>query len=90
MLEDYLADNINNVLKVLNKYDNILFVGDGAFVHKNLLNINEFKYENVIHSKNIAKCAYNKFIKNETQTADTITPMYLRPSQAERMKSTNG
>ncbi len=90
LLEGYLADDINNVLGVLKKYNNIIFVGDGAINHKELLNINNFSYENVIHSKNIAKCAYTKFKNNQIQTADSITPLYLRKSQAERMKQKNG
>ncbi len=90
LLENYIADDINNVLEVLKKYNNIIFVGDGAITHKNLLNINDFLYENTIHSKNIAKCAYTKFKNNQVQTADSITPLYLRKSQAERMKQKNG
>ena len=90
LLEDYLADDINNIIEALQKYKNILFVGDGAVAHKDLLQIEEFKYDNFIHSKNIAKCAYNKFKNNDIKTADTITPLYLRKSQAERMKQKNG
>jgi len=90
LLQDYLADDINNVLEVLNKYENIIFVGDGAVFHKDLLNIKNFSYDNFIHSKNIAKCAYKKIKNNNTKTADTIMPLYLRKSQAERMKQKNG
>lgn len=90
LLEDYIADDINKVIESLNKYQDILFVGDGAIVHKDLLNINDFGYDNVIHAKNIAKCAYNKFENNDTKTADSIMPLYLRKSQAERMKQKNG
>jgi len=90
LLEDYLADDINTIIENLKKYENIVFVGDGAIIHKDLLNIKDFLYENVIHSKNIAKCAYNKFKNNDIKTADTISPLYLRKSQAERMKQKNG
>lgn len=90
LLQDYLADDINNVLEILTKYENIVFVGDGAVFHKNLLNIENFTYDNFIHSKNIAKCAYKKIKHNNTKTADTIMPLYLRKSQAERMKQKNG
>ncbi len=90
LLEDYLADDINNIIKALQKYENILFVGDGSLVHKDLLEIKDFAYDNVIHSKNIAKCAYNKFKNNYTKTADSVMPLYLRKSQAERMKQKNG
>ena len=90
LLEDYLADDINNIIKSLEKYEDIVFVGDGAIVHKDLLGIKDFHYDNIIHSKNIAKCAYNKFKNNDTKTADSIMPLYLRKSQAERMKQKNG
>ena len=90
LLEDYLADDINTVIETLKNYENIAFVGDGSLVHKDLLGITDFKSDNVIHSKNIAKCAYKKFENNNTKTADTITPLYLRKSQAERMKQKNG
>ena len=89
LLQDYIADDINNVLEILNKYNNIKFVGDGAIANKELLNIKDFPYENVIHSKNIAKCAYNKYKNNDIKTADSIIPLYLRKSQAERMKQKN-
>lgn len=90
LLEDYLADDINYLQEVLQKYKNIVFVGDGAIAHKNLLKIKDFPYENVIHAKNIAKCAYTKFKNNDVKTADSIMPLYLRKSQAERMKQKNG
>lgn len=90
LLEDYLADNINVVCKILNKYTNVIFVGDGAEVHQNLLTIKNFSYDNVIHAKNICKCAYYKYKNNYTKTPDLLTPLYLRKSQAERMKQING
>lgn len=90
LIEDYLADDINSVLKVIQKYKNVGFVGDGAVLHKELLNIQDFQYDNVIHAKNIAKCAYYKYKNNYTKTADTLMPLYLRKSQAERMKQKNG
>jgi len=90
LLENYIADDITTVIEVLQKYQNIVYVGDGAITHKDLLGINDFTYDNVIHSKNIAKCAYNKFKNNDIKTADTISPLYLRKSQAERMKQKNG
>ena len=85
LLNDYIADDINNALEI-----DIFFVGDGAILHNDLLNYNDFNYENIIHSKNIAKCAYTKFKCNNTETADSIVPLYLRKSQAERMRQSNG
>ncbi len=90
LLEDYLADDINNIINILKKYEDIVFVGDGAIANKELLEIREFQYDNVIHSKNIAKCAYSKYKNNYVKNADLLTPLYLRKSQAERMKQKNG
>ena len=90
LLESYIADDIMCVVNTIKKYKNVLFVGDGAILHKDLLNIKGFSYENIIHSKNIAKCGYNKFKKDDIQTADSLIPLYLRKSQAERMKNKNG
>lgn len=89
LLENYLASDINNIIPIINKYKNIAFVGDGAIAHQELLNFSNFNYENIIHSKMISLCAYSKFKKNNILSADTLSPMYLRPSQAERMKKLN-
>ena len=36
----------------------------------------------------LGRCGYRKFLKNEDiKDADTINPLYLRKSQAERMKN---
>jgi tRNA threonylcarbamoyl adenosine modification protein YeaZ len=90
LIEKYMADDINNIIPIINKYENITYVGDGAITHKELLNINTFESDNVIHASRIGLCAYAKFQNSDTVTADTLSPMYLRPSQAERMKKLNG
>lgn len=90
LLEEYIADDINTVVEALKKYEDVIFVGDGVITHKELLGISDLVYENVIHSKNIGKCAYKKYIENKLDTADSIKPLYLRKSQAERMKQRNG
>lgn len=84
LIMDYMADDINIIINNLPK-DDISFVGDGAILHKNLLK-GVFLEDNNIHGTNIGICAYNKFKKGIYDTADTIVPMYLRKSQAERMK----
>ena len=87
---NYMADDINTILPVINQNKDILFVGDGAVAHKGLLNINNFRSDNLLHAKNINLCAFNKFSKGEILSADSILPMYLRKSQAERMRNLNG
>ena len=90
LIGNYMADDINAVLKVINQTKNVTFVGDGAVAHKDLLNISDFKFDNLLHAKNINLCAFDKFSKGEILNADSILPMYLRKSQAERMRNLNG
>ena len=88
--EEYIADDINEVIEVLKKYENIYFVGNGAELHKELLINNlknvEFSENNKQTAENVGKIGYKKFLENELCTADTIMPVYLRKSQAERLK----
>lgn len=85
LLEDYIADDINVIVHNLNKYKDISFVGDGSILHKNLLN-GAFTSDNTIHATNVGICAFKKFCNNDLGTSDSIVPMYLRKSQAERMR----
>ena len=39
LCEDYIADDINNIISILNNYDDIIFVGDGAEIVSNLVRI---------------------------------------------------
>ena len=90
LIGNYMADDINTILPVINQNKDILFVGDSAVAHKGLLNINNFRSDNLLHAKNINLCVFNKFSKGEILSADSILPMYLRKSQAERMRNLNG
>lgn len=85
LVDEYMADDILNVIENIQKYNSLLFVGDGFDRHKELFT-QEKVYDNVVHSKNIGLNAYKKFKNGIRQTADEIKPMYLRKSQAERMK----
>lgn len=82
LVSDYFADDINNLTDIFKKYENLAFVGDGA----HLLNILE-KFDNTIYSKNIGLAGYKKYQKNEITNADNLSVMYLRPSQAERLRN---
>lgn len=84
LIKDYLADDINEILKNLPNNE-ICFVGDGAILHQELLK-GIFSEDNNIHSQNIGICGFNKYKEGKTETADSIVPMYLRKSQAERMR----
>ncbi len=87
--EKYFADDINNLISVIEKYNDITFVGDGAILHQDILKGN-ISQESKIHAKAINTCAYNKYKLGIYKNADTLSPMYLRKSQAERMKDLNG
>ncbi len=88
--EEYLADDINNVIEHIEKYSNVICVGDGAELHKKLLNekIENVKFveNNKELAENVGKIAYKKYLENNLCSADTLVPIYLRKSQAERLK----
>lgn len=88
--EEYIADSIESVITKLERYSNIIFVGNGALVHKEILTS---KFENARFEENykqsainVGKIGFKKFKENDFLNADTINPIYLRKSQAERMK----
>ena len=92
--EEYLATDITEVIAHLKKYSRISFVGNGFIVHKELLKSElpnvTFSGKNTQSAFALGKCAFEKWENGETLTADTILPLYLRPSQAERMKQNSG
>ena len=85
-----ISDTIDNVVQLLKNYsDTITFVGDGSEVHKDLL-VNEFKNcafastaQNIQTSISIGKSAYDKFKDSSYQPEYTLSPIYLKKSQAE-------
>ncbi len=89
--EEFMADDIENILPILKKYENPICIGDGALLHEKLIRstlVNvEFAEKNEQKASCAGKIAYQKYLKNEMQNADTILPVYLRKSQAERMKN---
>lgn len=89
--EEYLADDISIVIEKIKKYNNIVCVGDGALLHKELLlkNLSGVKFisNNIQTAGNTGKIGYKKYLENDLYNADTILPIYLRKSQAERMKN---
>ena len=90
--EELMADDINIVLDKIKNYNNICFVGNGAILHKEKIE-KTFEGKNISFSENNKQSAYGlwiaaiKKLKNqETLTADELVPLYLRKSQAERLK----
>ncbi len=90
LLEEFLADAIENVLQTLKKYENIICMGDGAKLHQDKIKMElaqvQFCEENEQRAALGGKIAYQKYKNQELKNADTICPVYLRKSQAERMK----
>ena len=91
--EDEIAEDIDEVLKKAGKYSKIIFVGDGAIIHKEKIEEN-LKDRNIIFTKennqsaiNTGKIGYKKFLEKNLKNADIILPIYLRKSQAERLKN---
>lgn len=91
-LEEYMADDITVVLDVLSKYDDIVFVGDGAVLHEDVIRERfaskkiEISCNNKQNAESLGIIAYKKIKNGEFTDADSVLPVYLRKSQAERMK----
>ena len=91
-LEEYMADDVEAVLDVLKKYDDIVFVGDGAVLHESVIREKlvgkklEISCNNKQNAESLGKIAYKKIKNGEFTDADSVVPVYLRKSQAERMK----
>lgn len=88
---EYTADNIKNILSDLSIYDDsIYFVGDASVIHHDLIQTyiknSNFASEkqNLQTSISIGKSAYNKFQNGLYGDSNSILPIYLRKSQAER------
>ena len=99
-MTDFIAEDIDNVIAKINtiinsfdnQFNNICFVGDGSCVYKDKIN-NEFnKFDvnfaeedlNKANSTSIAISAFTKYNNGEYGDSNSITPLYLRKSQAER------
>ena len=90
--EPYLANDIQFVANTLKKYSPICLIGDGAIKHKNLLSA--FGAEIIalqeLHAYHLGLCGFKKWTCGMAETADNLLPMYLRKSQAERMRDLHG
>lgn len=91
--ENYLAEDIEIVIEHLKNYEKIVFVGNGSILHKDILKSNieniRFSENNKQYARNVGKIAYKKYLENDLCTADSLMPIYLRKSQAERLKNKN-
>ena len=89
-IEEYLADDIEEAISLLKKYEDVTFVGNGAINFKELLekNIKNAKFvdNNKQSAEMLGYLTYKKYKENDLKDADTLLPIYLRKSQAERLK----
>lgn len=92
LIDNYLADNINNVLDLLKKHSDfqLYFVGDATITHKQLIQntitncLFATDAENCQTSISIAKAGYDKYNLGIFGDSSTLSPIYLKKSQAER------
>ena len=93
MIDDYISDSIDVLIQELKKHTcKILFVGDGTITYRekfdeefgNNANYMPLHLNNQLASS-IAKAALDKAILGEFDNYNTMNPMYLKKSQAERM-----
>ena len=86
--EDFRADNIHNVIDNLAKYidEEIICVGDGSQIYNDMISekLKHVKFvndeKNIQTSISVGKAAY----KGIYGDSNSLVPMYLRKSQAER------
>ena len=88
--EEYMADDIHTILDKIANYQDIVFVGNGSDLHRNLI---LEKIPNAQFEENNQQTAYacglvglQKYQENLLKDADSLLPNYLRQSQAERLK----
>lgn len=107
-ITDLIAENIDTVIAKINtiihtfdnQFSQIVFVGDGTIVYRNLLE-EEFISSNIntnfaqgerndSNSLSIAISAYMKYKNGEFGDTHILSPLYLRKSQAERALDEKG
>lgn len=100
---DNIAENINTALDIFLKNlkssemfsisNLITFVGDGSILHKDLVQAKFSNYNiklsdnNIQSSISLAKCAYHKYLNGLYGDSNSVSPLYLRKSQAERAQN---
>lgn len=88
---EFKSDSIQNILDDLFIYDDkLIFVGDGSEIHRDKIAavirnaVFANPEQNLQTSISIAKSAYNKFKKGIYGDSNSLLPIYLKKSQAER------
>lgn len=89
------AESVDTLVDKITPYQNITFVGDGAIINKGKIQRAfygqkvEFAKDNEQRAANTGILAYEKYLANSLESADSVIPLYLRKSQAERLKNEN-
>ena len=95
LVEDYISDNIEVLIDKLKNYDDdIIFVGDGVDTYKDLL-LSKLQNDcsNILfasshlnhqYALSTARAAIDMASRNEYSDAHSLSPLYLKKSQAER------
>ena len=80
--------SIEKIKEIASNYKNIIFVGDATLVYKDLLTSSFsnsiFSEDNFQKGSSVAISGYFKYLKNEYGNSSTLSPIYLKKSQAER------
>lgn len=90
--EEFIADDVYKVLENLKKYDDIMFVGDATVLHVQVIKEVlfgkkiQFSDNNKQNANSLGIIVNKKIRKGEFFNCDDVVPLYLRKSQAERMK----
>lgn len=95
LAQDYISDNIQTLIDTLKNYEeDIIFVGDGAEIYKDLIlsNLKNDCYNvyfalhhiNCQYALSVARAARDMASNNEFTDYNSLSPLYLKKSQAER------
>lgn len=90
LISPYFSDNIAELINYLKVIDEpIVFVGDGAYIHKDLLeeNLKNISisplYLSNVNAASVGAAAFKKY--NGESEFNEIVPIYLKKSSAERL-----
>jgi tRNA threonylcarbamoyladenosine biosynthesis protein TsaB len=83
------ADSAEIISEKLSQYDKVVVCGDGSYVFKELYSGNKkiLYAKDTVREQNalsVVMCGYDKIQNGNTISCASLSPTYLRPSQAER------
>ena len=88
IFSDTIQHTIEKIKKLESQFTNIIFVGDGSILYKDLLQNNfkncKFANYNLQSGVSLAKAAFAKYKLGEYGNSSVLSPIYLKKSQAER------